>query len=149
MSGKQRLERLRDASSSGLYRVADADDLARAASVAGLDIAHISLGAVGTKEELLRRFASALGFPEWFGANWDALEDCLTDMSWRPADGYVLVVDGIPGLEELASDDRDTLFDILRSCARFWAGEATPFFVAFVDPAGSLSLPALPPAGSP
>ena len=31
----------------------------------------------------------ALGFPDWYGHNWDALADCLTDLSWMAADGYV------------------------------------------------------------
>jgi hypothetical protein len=105
--------------------------------------ARVSLAGVGTKEELLRRFASALGFPDWFGANWDALEDCLTDMSWRPAPGYLLVIDGIAGLEDLEPEDRDVLLEVLRACARFWADASTPFFVAFVDPANVLAFPAL------
>jgi hypothetical protein len=35
-----------------------------------------------------------LAFPAWFGHNWDALADCLTDLSWLPAAGYVLIWDG-------------------------------------------------------
>lgn len=149
MSANELSERLRDSASSGLYAVLAADDVAGAARAAGLSAARISLAGVQTKEELLRRFASALGFPEWFGMNWDALEDCLTDMSWRPAEGYLLFIEDIDGLDDLPLEDRRVLFEILRSCARFWVGEATPYFVAFVDPARKLSLPGLLPAGSP
>ena len=144
MSAGEFSERLRDASSSGLYGVAKEDNVVGSARAARITIARISLAEVGTKEELLRRFATALGFPDWFGLNWDALEDCLTDMSWRPAEGYLLLICDIAGLEDLESEERDTLFDILRACARFWAEADTPFLVAFVDPAGVLALPALP-----
>ena len=34
---------------------------------------------------MLQRIASALGFPSWFGGNWDALFDCLADLSWQSA----------------------------------------------------------------
>lgn len=149
MSANELSERLRDAASSGLYAVIAAGDLAGVARAAGLSTARISLEAVRTKDELLARFASVLGFPEWFGMNWDALEDCLTDMSWRPAEGYLVLIDGIDGLDDLSLEDRRVLFEILRSCARYWAGQATPYFVAFVDPAGRLSLPGLLPAGYP
>ncbi|WP_446686701.1 barstar family protein [Pseudofulvimonas gallinarii] len=26
--------------------------------------------------------AAVFRFPEWFGDNWDALADCLADLSW-------------------------------------------------------------------
>ena len=28
------------------------------------------------------------------GPNWDAFKDCLSDMSWQQADGYVLLLEG-------------------------------------------------------
>jgi hypothetical protein len=143
MSANEIVERLRDASSSGLYTVVKEDELVGAARAARIATARVSLAEVGTKEELLRRFASALGFPDWFGANWDALEDCLTDLSWLPAGGRLLLIGEIAGLEALAPEDRDILVDVLRSSARFWAEEAAPFFVVFVDPAGTLAFPAL------
>ena len=40
---------------------------------------------------ILSGFGKALYFPEWYGANLDALKDCLTDFSWREATGYVLI----------------------------------------------------------
>ena len=143
MSAQELADRLRDASASGSYRVAAEREVVAAARELGIAAAHVSLAGVGTKHELLRRFAEALGFPDWFGANWDALEDCLTDLSWRPAGGHLVLIEGVAGLEDLGPEDRDMLLDILRASARFWAGEGTPFFAAFVDPSRSLALPDL------
>ena len=56
-----------------------------------LDLAQVGLAGVEDKEGLLGRLAQALGFPEWFGGNWDALEDCLCDLSWRRGDGHVAI----------------------------------------------------------
>ena len=46
----------------------------------------------------MERIAQALEFPQWFGGNWDALEDCLTDLSWSKAAGHVLLFEGAGGL---------------------------------------------------
>jgi hypothetical protein len=37
---------------------------------------------VRDKQQLLEVIARGLDFPEYFGKNWDALVDCLSDMSW-------------------------------------------------------------------
>jgi RNAse (barnase) inhibitor barstar len=36
--------------------------------------------------------AAALQFPDYFGENPAAVAECLTDLSWMPADAYLLVV---------------------------------------------------------
>ena len=36
------------------------------------------------KAEFYDAVAAALGFPDWFGHNLDALADCLRDLSWLP-----------------------------------------------------------------
>lgn len=46
-----------------------------------------------TDDGLFTEFARKLDFPAWFGHNWAALEDCLIDLEWLPAPGYLLVVD--------------------------------------------------------
>jgi hypothetical protein len=129
------LERLQDASRSGVYRVARPDevlDALRGGSVAPVRIRF------APKEELLGNIAAALGFPDWFGRNWDALEDCLADLGWRDAGGHVLLFD-----EARPGDDFGVLADILGSVAQTWAQRGTPFFAVFVDPRRELALPEL------
>jgi len=87
---------------------------------------------------LLKNLAGALDFPDWFGGNWDALEDCLTDLSWREAGGHVLLFE-----RPKPGDELGILIDVLRSSAEFWAGRGRPFFAVFIDPARKLALPDL------
>ena len=92
------------------------------------------------KEGLLKKLAEALGFPKWFGGNWDALEDCLSDLSWRDAPGWVLIFRDFGALPR---DERGVLVEVLASAAQFWAERGKLFFAVFVDPQRSLALPDL------
>lgn len=137
----QLLQRLEDASKSGVYRVPSAFEprlLVDAAAGAGLRMVQVDLAAARGKDAALAALARALAFPAWFGGNWDALEDCLADLSWMPAKGYVLA---IAGAGSLAADDRGVLLDILASVAASWAERGRPFFAVLVD--GAPQLPAL------
>lgn len=129
------IERLQDASRSGVYRATRADEIMDATRGAKLSVAKIQFG---EKEKLLRNMARALEFPDWFGHNWDALEDCLSDLSWREAGGHVLIFENPKGGDELG-----VLVDVLRSSAEWWAARGKPFFAVFVDPARRLELPDL------
>jgi hypothetical protein len=126
-------ERLQDPSRSGVYRVSRPDEVVAEGSK--LSLARVRYA---DKAELLKNIAAALEFPDWFGHNWDALEDCLTDLSWRDAAAYVLVFD-----EPKPGDDFGALLDVLRSSAHSWAGRGKPFFAVFVDPQRVLPLPDL------
>jgi hypothetical protein len=129
------IDRLTDASRSGVYRASSADDIIDAARGSKLAVARIAFAG---KAALLRDLAQALHFPKWFGGNWDALQDCLGDLSWSHARGHVLIVENAMAGEELG-----IFLDVLRSSAEYWAVRGRPFFAVFIDPAASLALPAL------
>ena len=126
------LERLRDPVRSGVYRATRSDAIDEVMR----DAAQIDL----KDGDALRAIAKALRFPDWFGGNWDALEDCLSDLSWRPGDGHVLV---FRNWQALSSDDLGVLIDVLRSTAEFWSGRGRPFFAVLLDPGSKLALPPL------
>jgi len=49
------------------------------------------------KRELLTVIARGLNFPKYFGWNWDALEECLCDLSWiETPRRIVLMHEGLP-----------------------------------------------------
>jgi hypothetical protein len=50
------------------------------------------------KEELLDRVARGLSFPDYFGRNWDALIDCLSDLSWSNAAEVTIDHSALPAL---------------------------------------------------
>jgi hypothetical protein len=131
---------LSDAARSGVYRVPRPDAALDAARGARLDLARVDLAGAADKEALLERLAQALAFPDWFGGNWDALEDCLTDLSWRAGTGHVLVLERHG---ELPLEDLGVLIDVLAAAAQHWAGRGRPFFALFVDPDGNMALPEL------
>ena len=143
MSVSKLLARLRDASRSGVYRVAQADEILDAARGSKLDLARIDLTGISDKEQLLMRIASALAFPRWFGRNWDALEDCLGDLAWRAGEGHVLIIEGFEHLRARRPDEFGVMLDILASSAQYWHERGRPFIVALVDRAGGLALPDL------
>jgi biotin synthase-related radical SAM superfamily protein len=135
------LQRLSDAAKSGVYRTAHGDDILQATKASGLQVARIDLAGAG-KEALLARIARALSFPQWFGGNWDALEDCLADLSSSQAIGHVLLFEG---RSDLAADEMGILVDILGSVAAASAERKRPFFAVFVK--GPPALPELYKSG--
>jgi hypothetical protein len=127
------LERLKDPSRSGVYRAGGERTIAEVVEGSGLRLARVRLEA--SKEKTLEHIAAALQFPQWFGGNWDALEDSLGDLSWLGAKGHVVVFEGAP--------PEAMLLDILRDCAETWKARGVPFFAVFVDPARKSKLPDL------
>jgi hypothetical protein len=129
------LERLQDASRSGVYRTTRPEAIGDALRGSALDLSHISLKGVRGKEPLLQHIATALAFPDWFGGNWDALEDCLSDLSWRDAEGHVLLFNEFERTDELG-----ILMDVLAASAAFRSSRGKPFFAVFVDPRRELAV---------
>jgi hypothetical protein len=72
-------------------------------------------------EHAFHEFADALLFPGYFGWNWAALSDCVRDLRWLPADGYLIVVDNGPQLLPDSPEDRRTLFRVLSRAVQHWA----------------------------
>lgn len=110
------------------------DALARAAASMGFLVAAADLAQARDKAGLIDALAAALGFPDTFGHNWDALADSLGDLGWQPAPGYMLLLDGIGGLRESVPSDYQILLDILDNASRSHADAGVPFWTAISAP---------------
>lgn len=80
------------------------------------------------KAGYLAALAAAVGAPESFGSNWDALADVLQDLSWADAPAYELRLYGAAALSEA---DAAIAADILAGTADFWAARGKSFRVEY------------------
>jgi RNAse (barnase) inhibitor barstar len=91
-----------------------------------------------TKRELLTVFQRALEFPSYFGHNWDAFDECITDLEWMPAKGYLIILSKAENLLSSESADHYRIFiDTMNEAGKHWAAPpegaaATPFHTLLV-----------------
>lgn len=90
-----------------------------------------------TSSSLFDEFAQALSFPEYFGHNWDALEECLADFEWLPAKGYILLISDAHAVLPNDEEEYETLLEVLNDAGEAWSkgqtvdGRNAPFHAVF------------------
>lgn len=66
-----------------------------------------------TKKDALSEIAKSLMFPEHFGGNLDALEDCLTDLSWIEKEKVIMIINNVNHfLRNEQADLKELFFEI-------------------------------------
>ncbi|MCK6375628.1 MAG: barstar family protein [Zoogloea sp.] len=125
---------------AGIFRMPYAADLAIEEAAESLEypIHRIDLSRVTTKEAFLTAVGEALAFPDWYGHNWDALADCLTDLSWMAADGYVIVLDHADTFAAACPTDFATALSIFQDAADSWREDSIPFWTLVGTATGKL-----------
>jgi RNAse (barnase) inhibitor barstar len=126
------IARLLNAGPPGIFVLEDSVPRPRIAALArlrGLHEFEVDCRGVRNKRRLMAALRRGLALPDYFGANWDALADCLTDLEWAAADGYVLVFRGVAALARQSPVDYRTLLEVLSEAVSFWQQEDVPFYV--------------------
>ncbi|MSQ71585.1 MAG: hypothetical protein EXR27_09895 [Betaproteobacteria bacterium] len=165
---------LADPARAGVFQLAhEARDVARACGEARLACFIVDIGHAHDKADFLKKMAQALRFPDWFGNNWDALADCLKDLSWLEdsaaaaagaatgtasgtatgfstlalVKGYVLVLEKSKHFGAAHRHEFDEAMDLLGEVADYWRIGGTPFWTLIGGPEGwSSGWPAMPAA---
>jgi len=91
-----------------------------------------NVGSAGNDIELFGIISKALEFPDYFGNNWDAFDECLIDMEWLPSEGYVLVLFNANELWRNATYSAGKLVSAWQTAAAQWGREGVPFHLIFV-----------------
>lgn len=123
---------LSDVSRAGVYHLPHAgpgqESFAAAAEACGYFVFHIDLAGVGDKEGMLAAIGRDMAFPEWYGHNWDALADCLADLGWRPAEGYLVLLKHVDRLHASAGSDLIAALNIFAETAGVWREQGIAFW---------------------
>jgi hypothetical protein len=126
---------LADPAIAGIYRLPGRPPVAalrERIERAGLRCFTLDGDGITDKASFLRACAEALAFPAYFGRNWDAFEECLTDPSLAPANGArgtVLLYDHTAPFIRHAPDDWAVALDILAGAVEYWRRTPTPLSV--------------------
>jgi barstar (barnase inhibitor) len=132
----------------GLYVVASlpfAASLLAEAAADGLTTARIDLSRVTTKAAFLAEFARRLDFPDYFGHNWDAFDDCLRDLAWQPSPGHAFLIVAFDRFASAAPADWRIALDVFQSATEEWRRAGKPLYdVMQGSPAATPGVPALP-----
>lgn len=75
----------------------------------------------GTVRDLHNEVAAALQFPDDYGENWDAMRECMFDLSWMPATGYLVVVLDVGSVLPPDDDGLRAFLGIFADATRAWA----------------------------
>lgn len=140
---------LQDLEKAGVWQLADDPrEFAQKAAALGLQVHRIDIDRVHGKRDLLALLARTLQFPATFGGNWDALADCLKDLSWSEPPGgagWVVILERAKHYCAGHREDFTEAMDVFAEAAEFWRGEGRPFWTFIAGPEGWASgWPAVP-----
>ncbi|MFV2104658.1 barstar family protein [Micromonospora sp. LOL_024] len=120
----------------------DLDSLRRSVPVSGGVVVKLDGGLMRTVEALFAEFVRELRFPEYFGWNWAAFAECITELSGCPARAYLLVIERADLLLGDSPADREIFFRLIKDVSSEWAnsfglgpewdGGEVPFNVALL-----------------
>lgn len=94
-----------------------------------LHVLKLDLAKARGKAGLLDKFAKMLKFPRHFGRNWDALNDCLSDLSWLNDKGWILILLRADSFAEKNKEAFHTLLDVIEGVVDYWREPNKPFGV--------------------
>jgi hypothetical protein len=128
---------------SGLYgfvddRIpADAKMLCRLKRV---ELLRVTARRARDKQRFLAVVARALRLPRWFGMNWDALADCLTQFAWQPGSTHLLLLSSLGGFAKQSPPDFAMALAVLEDAASFWEQRGVRFLILIESPSLTHSL---------
>lgn len=84
---------------------------------------------VHDKPRFLAALAKAMRLPRWFGMNWDAAVDALTDFEWQPGSAHALLCSKLDGFARRSPVDFATALAVLEDATLFWEERDVRFVV--------------------
>jgi Barstar (barnase inhibitor) len=99
----------------------------------GIRLIELDGTKIEDKQALMAAIAKGFEFPDYFGGNWDALEECLKDLgSWLEANGYAIVMEKGEAFWRHDADLAGKLVKAWTDSAPVWVEKGVPFHLVFV-----------------
>ena len=124
---------LEDAERAGVYHLTPGgmDALVEACAQADLHLIQVPLKETPRMADALEILTKATQCPAHEGAHLDDLAEMLSDFSWLPANGYVLLVEDADNLIASEPTGVQKLLEAFQAACHHWQGQEIPFW-AFI-----------------
>lgn len=138
---------LRQPARAGIYHLPEKlrKKLPSACATAGFACLSADLRGIRKGDDALAAIGRDLGFPDWYGANFDALHDCLSDLSWQEGAGYAILLRGAGPLFIDDPENFATLNAVFAAAVEDWREQGVALWIFYDSPDGipsALSIPA-------
>ena len=87
---------------------------------------------LSNRNQILYNIGVAFKFPDYYGKNWDAFNDCITDLDWISAEYYLLLINNADKIES-QGENFSIFFNILEDAAKVWK-KGNDFFPIAIPP---------------
>jgi RNAse (barnase) inhibitor barstar len=87
---------------------------------------------IDSEEDLMRALAATMPFPDYFGANWDALDESLSELEPEARRGVVLLVRHAADLWQRLPRTAAQLVETWLGAVELWRERGVPFHLVFV-----------------
>lgn len=76
---------------------------------------------------LINQLNQGFSFPDYFGQNWNAVDECLGDLSWLSAKGYCCLLINAQKLQILDQRVFELFLDVFQCAGEIWRKDGIPF----------------------
>lgn len=86
-----------------------------------------------TKQQVCQRIGESFHFTKPASKNFEALKQTITDTVYKsgPQPGFIVVIEQLPNTQKFDKEARETLLDVFRDAADYWADKKVPFRVFY------------------
>jgi hypothetical protein len=111
-----------NAAAPGLYTLEQGESIATLLDVAKqskFQVFHLEGQQIASLDRHFKALADLFQFPDYFGENWDAVADCLTDLSWEDGDRILVVYSSYQSLNE----GKEVAMTVWSNAIEFWRAQ--------------------------
>lgn len=108
-------------------------ELAELATSHNCQLFYIDGRNINNKADFLVKIADVMNFPDYFGKNWDALQDCITDLDWSADFQYLIVYDHWQNFANNHPKDWQILNDIFLEAIAHWQAQKISLNVLLIN----------------
>ena len=129
--------------SAGVYQIAEATAARLSGGSGAATVWTIDGAGANSRASFFAALAAALQFPDFFGHNWDAVYDCLTDLASADRRPVVLLISGGEAFLAGMGAEWTTGQRVFRDAAAFWQEGGRRLLMLLVSDAALTETPPL------